>query len=121
MELDGLGMKEVVGEFTAMQLEATYFQGSEPIDAIWATGDLTVANACMLPVGFDIGDHQLFAIDFATATLVGAGLRRLNTKCRVVQQNAEKEHHSPSLAGTDGGSSFFQQIQRSCGCKTESV
>jgi hypothetical protein len=34
---DGLGMKEVVGEFTARQLGATYFRGSEPIDGIWAT------------------------------------------------------------------------------------
>jgi hypothetical protein len=25
MDLDGLGMKEVVGEFTARQLQATYF------------------------------------------------------------------------------------------------
>jgi hypothetical protein len=33
-DLDGLGMKEVVGEFTAKQLGATYFQGSKPIDSI---------------------------------------------------------------------------------------
>jgi hypothetical protein len=33
-ELDGLGMKEVVGEFTARQLGATYFRGSEPIDRV---------------------------------------------------------------------------------------
>jgi hypothetical protein len=44
-DLDGLGMKEVVGEFTAKHLGATYFQGSEPIDGIWAAGNLTVANA----------------------------------------------------------------------------
>ncbi len=56
MDLDGLGMKEVVGEFTARQLQATYFWGSEPIDGIWATGDLTVTNACM-PVGFGVGNY----------------------------------------------------------------
>jgi hypothetical protein len=53
-------MKEVVGGFTAKQLGATYFQGSEPIDGIWATGNLTVANACVMPDGFRVGDHQLF-------------------------------------------------------------
>jgi hypothetical protein len=87
-DLDGLGMKEVVGEFTAKQLGATYFQGSEPIDGIWATGNLTVTNACIMPVGFGVGDHQLFVIDFATTTLVGSVLHtivhpalcRLNTK-----------------------------------------
>jgi hypothetical protein len=88
MDLDGLGMKEVVGEYTARQLWATYFQGSEPIDGIWAIGDLTVANACVMPVGFGVGNCQLFAINFITATLVVSGLhaivspalRRLNTK-----------------------------------------
>jgi hypothetical protein len=87
-ELDGLGMKEIVGEFTARQLGAMYFRGSEPIDGVWTTGDITVTNACVMPVGFGVGDHQLFLIDFATTTLVGSGtttvvrpvLRRLNTK-----------------------------------------
>jgi hypothetical protein len=87
-KLDGLGMKEVVGEFTARQLGATYFRGSEPIDGVWTTGDITVTNACVMPVGFGVGDHRLFVIDFATTTLVGSGtttvvrpsLRRLNTK-----------------------------------------
>jgi len=87
-ELNGLGMKEVVGEFTAWPLGATYFRGSKPIDGVWTTGDITVTNPCVMPVGFGVGDHRLFVIDFATTTLVGSGtttvvrpvLRRLNTK-----------------------------------------
>ena len=82
-DLDGLGMKEVVGEFTGLQLGATYFRGSEPIDGVWA-----VTNACVMPVGFGVGDHRLFVIDLATPTLVGSGtttvvrpaVRRFNTK-----------------------------------------
>ncbi len=85
---DGLGMKEVVGEFTARQIGATYFCGSEPIDGIWATEDITVTNACVMPIGFGVGDHCLFVIDFATTTLVGTAaptivgpaLLKLNTK-----------------------------------------
>jgi hypothetical protein len=81
-------MKEVVGEFTARQLGATYFRGSKPIDGVWTTGDITVTNVCVMPVGFGVGDHRLFVVDFATTTLVGSGtttvvrpaLRRLNTK-----------------------------------------
>jgi hypothetical protein len=76
-DLDGLGMKEVVGEFTARQLRATYFQGSEPINGIWATGNLMVSNACMMPVGFRVGNHQLFVINFVTPTLVGSGLHTI--------------------------------------------
>jgi hypothetical protein len=88
MDLDGLGMKELVGDFTGRQLRATYIWGNEPVDGIWATSDLTVANACLMPVGFGVGNHQLFVIDFVTATLFGYGLQpivcpalpHLNTK-----------------------------------------
>jgi hypothetical protein len=81
-------MKEVVGDFTTWQLGATYFRGSKPIDGVWATGDITVTNVCMMPVGFGVGDHRLFVVNFATTTLVGSGLttvvrpvlRHLNTK-----------------------------------------
>jgi hypothetical protein len=87
-KLDGLGMREVVGEFTARQLGATHFRGSEPIDGVWTTGNITVTNACAMPAGFGVGDHRLFVIDFAITTLVGSGtttvvcpvLQRLNTK-----------------------------------------
>ena len=48
-ELDGLGMKEVVGEFIVRQLGATYFCGSEPIDGVWTTGDITVTSLCVMP------------------------------------------------------------------------
>ncbi len=86
--MDGPGMKEVVGEFAARQLGAKYFYGSKPIDGVWATGNITVTNACVMLVGFGVGDHWLSVIDFATTTLVGSGLTtvvctvlcRLNTK-----------------------------------------
>jgi hypothetical protein len=88
-DLHGLGMKEVVGECTTWRLGATYFRGSVPIDAIWATSDVAVVNACVIPVGYGVGDHRFFVVDFATALLVGTGcsqqivrptLRRLNTR-----------------------------------------
>ncbi len=97
-DLDGLGMKEVMGEFTAKQLGAMYFQGSKPIDGTWATGNLTVTNACIMPVGFGVGDHQLFVIDFATTTLIDSGshtivqpaLFHLNTKINGCAQRYNK-------------------------------
>ncbi len=81
-------MKEVVGDFTAWQLGASYFRGSEPINGVWATGNITMTNACVMLIGFGVGDHQLFVVNFATTTLVGSGLttvvrpalRCLNTK-----------------------------------------
>jgi hypothetical protein len=81
-------MKEVVGDFTSRQLGATFFRGSEPIAAIWATSNLEVAHACVMPVGYGVGDHHLFVVDFSTASLIGTcplkiicpALCRLNTK-----------------------------------------
>jgi hypothetical protein len=40
-DISGLGMKEVVGQFTGKQLGATHFRGSKPIDAVWATPDIS--------------------------------------------------------------------------------
>jgi hypothetical protein len=76
-DVHGLGIKEVVGDFTTKQLGATYSQGREPIDAIGATSDVTVANACMMLVGYGVGDHRLFVVDFATETVVGTGFQKI--------------------------------------------
>ena len=85
---EGLAMKEVVGEFTGQKLGATFFRGTEPIDGIWATSDVVVTNACVMPAGYGVGDHRLFIVDFLTSSLIGASpprivraaARRLNTK-----------------------------------------
>ena len=87
-DLHGLGMRKVVGDFTGKWLGATFFRGSKPIAAILVTGDLDVAHACVMPVGYGVGDHRLFVIDFATASMIGTcppkivrpALCRLNTK-----------------------------------------
>jgi hypothetical protein len=88
MDLHCLSMKEVVGELTGRQLGALFFRGSEPINAIWATSNLEVAHACFMPVGYGVGDHCLFVVDFSTASMIGTcppkiicpALGRLNTK-----------------------------------------
>jgi hypothetical protein len=87
-DLHRLGMKEVVGGFTGIRLGATFFRGRELIDAIWATSDLEVAHVCVMPVGYGVGDHRLFVVDFSTASMIGTCppkiacpvLCRLNTK-----------------------------------------
>ena len=88
MDVDGLRMREVVGEFTGQKIGPTYFRGSKPIDAVWATSDVEVVGACVMPAGFGVGDHRLFQVDFRASSLVGnappkiirAPSRRLNTK-----------------------------------------
>jgi hypothetical protein len=86
--IDGLAMKEVVGEFTQNPVGTTYFRGSKPIDGIWATSGIMVCNASIMPAGYGIGDHRMFIIDFASGDIVGntppkivrPASQRLNTK-----------------------------------------
>ena len=79
-------MAEVVGEFTGKRVGATFYRGKKPIDRIWATRDLQVVGVCVMPAGFGVGDHSVFVVEFATASLIGltppkivrAQARRLN-------------------------------------------
>ncbi len=65
-----------------------FFQGSKPIDGIWATKDRFVTHTCVLLAGFGIGNHQMFVVDLQEDTIIGtAPFRvkqfipcRLNTK-----------------------------------------
>ena len=87
-DVHGLGMKEVIQDYTGVKLGPTYFRGSSPIDGIWATPDIQVANACVMPAGYGIGDHRLFIVDFVLSSLIGdttihiqrPAARRLNTR-----------------------------------------
>jgi hypothetical protein len=85
---NGLGMIESVGRYTGKKIGPTHFRGQLPIDGIWTTPDVTIANACIMPDGYGIGDHRLFIVDLHTSLLVGPGpprkrqaaSRRLNTR-----------------------------------------
>jgi hypothetical protein len=68
---EGLCMVEVVGEITGQKIGLTLFRGSSPIDGIWATADLNVTHACVMPAGYSIGDHCMFVIDFQEQSLIG--------------------------------------------------
>jgi hypothetical protein len=92
---EGLDMVEAVQECNGAKLGATHFRGSKPIDAIWATKDLEITNACAMPIGYGPGDHRMIVVDFTTVSLVGEdpqvivrpGARRLNSKCPVSLRN----------------------------------
>ncbi len=68
---DGLNMLEVVGDFTGKKIGPTFFLVSKPIDGIWATPGLVVTHACVMPVGYGVGDHWLFVADFQEGSLIG--------------------------------------------------
>ena len=84
----GLNMNEVVGAFTGKNIQATFFKASKPIDAVWETPDKFVVGACVMLLGYGVGDHHLFVLDFLTSSMIvktppqiiRSGARRLNTK-----------------------------------------
>jgi hypothetical protein len=54
---DGLHLSVVVGDFTGKQIGATFFHRSKPIDGVWATPDIVITHACIMPAGFGVGNH----------------------------------------------------------------
>jgi hypothetical protein len=75
--VDGLNMREVVGMFTGKQAGVTYFQGQSPIDEVWATSDMVITGACVMPAGFRIGDHCMFVIDMIAESIMGLEPQRI--------------------------------------------
>jgi hypothetical protein len=69
-DINGLANEEVVGDFKHQRVGATFFRGSKPIDGVWATSDILISNACIMPAGYGIGDHRLFVIDFCTQDII---------------------------------------------------
>ena len=68
---NGIDMSEVVGDFTGKMIGPTFFEGSKPIDGIWATQDINVTHACVMPAGYGVGVHRMLVIDFQESSIVG--------------------------------------------------
>jgi hypothetical protein len=87
-DIEGLAMKEVVGEFTRTPIGSTFFRCSKPIDGVWAISNISVCNMAIMPAGYGIGNHRLFVINFSMMDIIGKSpprivkpvSRRLNTK-----------------------------------------
>jgi hypothetical protein len=56
MSVDSLSMMEVVRESTRKKVGPMFFRGSKPIDGVWATSDVNISNACIMPVGYSISN-----------------------------------------------------------------
>ncbi len=76
-DIDGLAMREVTGDFTQQPVGPTYFRGSKPIDGVWATSNITVCNAAIMPAGYGIGDHRLFVINIYATDMIGISRPRV--------------------------------------------
>ncbi len=87
-DTEELGLQEAVLHHTGKRTGATFFRGSKPFDGLWVTSDLDIANVCVVPFGYGIGDHRMFVLDITMESLVGKNptkvvrpaSRRLNSK-----------------------------------------
>ena len=75
-DIKGLAMREVIGAFTNQPVGPTFFRGSKPINGVWATLDISVCNAAIMPAGYGIGDHHLFVINFTESDVIGISRQR---------------------------------------------
>jgi hypothetical protein len=71
VDMEGLGLQEAVLRHTGKRTGATFFRGSKPINGLWVTSNLDIANVCVMPFGYGIGDHRMFVLDIAMESLVG--------------------------------------------------
>jgi hypothetical protein len=84
----GLALQEAVLEHTGKRTCATFFRESKPIDGLWVTSDIEIANACVMPFGYRIDDHRMFVLNITLESLtrrnptkvVRPASRRLNSK-----------------------------------------
>ena len=94
-ETDVIDMVEAVHPGTGKKLRATHFWGLCPINAIWTTRDVEVANACAMPIGYGACDHRMLVVNLVKESLVGPqpqaivhpGACRLNSKIPQCLQN----------------------------------
>jgi hypothetical protein len=81
-------LREAILHHTGTSPGTTFFQGSRPIDGLWISINLDISNACMIPFGYGIGNHQAFILNIPIKALVGVDLvkivhsasRQLNSK-----------------------------------------
>ncbi len=70
-DTEGLGLQEAVLRHTGKRTGATFFRESKPINGLWVTSNSDIANVCMMPFGYGIGDHRMFVLDITMESLVG--------------------------------------------------
>jgi hypothetical protein len=85
---EGLNLHKVILKQTGTPTGATIFQGSHPIDGLWASDNLNISKACVMPFGYGVGDHCTFILNIPLESLIGVNpvwivrpaSRRLNSR-----------------------------------------
>jgi hypothetical protein len=81
----GLALKEAVLQHTGKRMGATFFRGGKPIDRLWVSSKIEIANVCVMPFRYGVG---MFVLDITLESLIGKrptkivrpALHRLNSE-----------------------------------------
>jgi hypothetical protein len=72
----GLALKEAVQQHTGKCTGATFFRGSKPIDGLWVSSKIKIANVCVMPFGYGVGNHRMFMLDITLESLIRKNQQR---------------------------------------------
>lgn len=82
-ELIKLGLREITKDFLGELCPNTHSSGSEQIDGVWATSDLTITAVKWLTYEESSGDHRSCVFDFTTHSAIGTTEKRIvRPECR---------------------------------------
>jgi hypothetical protein len=87
-DTSSLGLRKAVLHYTGTQTGATFFRGSKPINGLGVSSNINIANMCIMPFGYGVGNHQMFVLGVTLESLIGktptkiirSASQRLNSK-----------------------------------------
>ena len=78
-----IGLREITKDILGSLCPHTHIRGSEQIDGVWTTSDITVTAVKWLPFEESPGDHRTCIFDFTTLSAIGSVERKISLpKCR---------------------------------------
>ena len=86
---EDINLREITQDFHGSLCPNTHSSGSQPIDGVWATADITVTAIKWLSFEESPGDHRACVFEFTTLSSIGnhekkivyPACRRLTSKC----------------------------------------
>lgn len=83
MMRDDIGLREITKDHLGELCPKTHERGSQPIDGVWATDDITITAVKWLPFSESPGDHRACVFEFTTYSALGTDEKRIvYPKCR---------------------------------------